>query len=160
VDACGSTLATTGAPLLFGYEALWGRDTSSGFTRHPGGVAHTPARGFELVSLYFFDCRTYLFETPVPSLVAATRVAAAWYLGCGASTVCCSAGSALLVRCISRTGTTGFYLGPRFYVCLLPALALWERARLSGMACALGAMAHPIGSPSRQHGECASSRSS
>src|SRR5205085_9143300 len=44
---------TTGAPLLFGYEALWGKGHELGFHAAPWGVAHTPARGIELVSLYF-----------------------------------------------------------------------------------------------------------
>ena len=64
---------TTGAPLLFGYEALWGKGHELGFHAAPWGVAHTPARGLELVSLYFLRMQTYLFETPVPSLVAAIR---------------------------------------------------------------------------------------
>ena len=62
---------TTGAPLLFGYEALWGKGHELGFHAAPWGVAHTPARGLELVSLYFLRLQTYLFETPIPSLVAA-----------------------------------------------------------------------------------------
>ena len=119
---------TTGAPLLFGYEALWGKGHELGFHAAPWGIAHTPARGIELVSLYFLQLQTYLFETPVPSLV-----------GCIAALLLVPrlrrmdgvllAGSALLVLLYFAYWHDGFYLGPRFFVCLLPALALWT-ARL------------------------------
>ena len=39
---------TTGAPLLFGYEALWGKAHNLGFHAAPWGTVHTPARGLEL----------------------------------------------------------------------------------------------------------------
>jgi hypothetical protein len=119
---------TTGAPLLFGYEALWGKGHELGFHAAPWGVAHTPARGIELLSLYFLRLQTYLFETPVPSLVACI----------GALLLVprlrrldgvLLAGSALLVLLYFAYWHDGFYLGPRFFVCLLPALALWT-ARL------------------------------
>jgi hypothetical protein len=131
---------TTGAPFLFGYEALWGKGHELGFHAAPWGVAHTPARGIELVSLYFLRLQTYLFETPVPSLV-----------GCIGALLLVPrlrrmdgvllAGSALLVLLYFAYWHDGFYLGPRFFVCLLPALALWTarlvpewRARWGGSA--------------------------
>lgn len=119
---------TTGAPLLFGYEALWGKGHELGFHAAPWGVAHTPARGFELVSLYFLRLQTYLFETPVPSLVAAI-IALALVPALRRLDGVLLAGSALLVVLYFAYWHDGFYLGPRFFVCLLPALALWT-ARL------------------------------
>ena len=116
---------TTGAPLLFGYEALWGKGHELGFHSAPWGVAHTPARGFELVSLYFLRLQTYLFETPIPSLVAAT-VSLLLVSRLRRIDGVLLAGSALLVALYFAYWHDGFYLGPRFYVCLLPALALWS----------------------------------
>jgi hypothetical protein len=119
---------TTGAPLLFGYEALWGKGHELGFHAAPWGVAHTPARGLELVSLYFLRMQTYLFETPVPSLVAAIG-ALLLVPALRRLDGVLLAGSAMLVVLYFAYWHDGFYLGPRFYVCLLPALALWS-ARL------------------------------
>jgi hypothetical protein len=116
---------TTGSPLLFGYEALWGKGHELGFHAAPWGVAHTPARGLELVSLYFLRLQTYLFETPVPSLVAAI-VALALAPALRRVDGVLLAGSAMLVALYFAYWHDGFYLGPRFYVCLLPALALWS----------------------------------
>jgi hypothetical protein len=116
---------TTGSPLLFGYEALWGKGHELGFHAAPWGVAHTPARGLELVSLYFLRLQTYLFETPVPSLVAAI-VALALAPTMRRMDGVLLAGSAMLVGLYFAYWHDGFYLGPRFYVCLMPALALWS----------------------------------
>src|SRR3954471_3673645 len=116
---------TTGAPMLFGYEALWGKGHELGFHAAPWGVAHTPARGLELVSLYFLRLQTYLFETPTPSLVAAI-VALLLVPALRRLDGVLLAGSAMLVALYFAYWHDGFYLGPRFYICLLPALALWS----------------------------------
>jgi hypothetical protein len=116
---------TTGAPLLFGYEALWGKGHELGFHAAPWGVAHTPARGLELVSLYFLRLQTYLLETPIPSLTAAI-VALLLVPALRRLDGVLLAGSAMLVLLYFAYWHDGFYLGPRFYVCLLPALALWS----------------------------------
>jgi len=119
---------TTGAPLLFGYEALWGKGHELGFHAAPWGVAHTPARGVELVNLYFLRLQTYLFETPIPSLVAAI-VAMLLVPSLRRLDGLLLGSSALLVVLYFAYWHDGFYLGPRFVVCLLPVLALWS-ARL------------------------------
>ena len=115
---------TTGAPLLFGYEALWGKGHELGFHAAPWGVAHTPARGLELVSLYFLRLQTYLFGTPVPSLVAAI-IALALVPALRRLDGVLLAGSATLVLLYFAYWHDGFYLGPRFFICLLPVLVLW-----------------------------------
>jgi hypothetical protein len=115
---------TTGAPLLFGYEALWGKGHELGFHAAPWGNAHTPARGVELVSIYFLQLQTYLFETPVPSLVGCI-VALSLTPRLRRMDGVLLAGSGLLVAFYFAYWHNGFYLGPRFFVCLLPALALW-----------------------------------
>jgi hypothetical protein len=99
-----------------------------GFHDAPWGVTHTPARGLELVSLYFLRLQSYLFETPIPSLLPAiaalalTRKASALdrYL---------AACTGLLVGLYFAYWHDGFFLGPRFLHPLLPILTLWT-ARL------------------------------
>ena len=134
---------TTGAPLLFGYEALWGKGHELGFHAAPWGIAHTPARGIELVSLYFLRLQTYLFETPVPSLVGMYRRALAgaaaapngWCVarGFGAARRCCT----------SRTGTMASIsaLGSSCVFCQCSHSGRRDSFRSGGLA---GAVARPI----------------
>ena len=120
--------ATTGDPFLFGYELLWGASHSLGFHRAPWGVTHTPARAFELVNLYFLRLQTYLFETPLPSLLPATAgLALARRLTTFDRYLLAS--SALLVAGYFLYWHDGFFLGPRFFYLLLPMLVIWT-ARL------------------------------
>jgi hypothetical protein len=116
---------TTGAPLLFGYEVLWGKAHGLGFHAAPWGDAHTPARGLELVNLYFLRLQGHLFETPVPSLVACV-VALGLATSLRRMDRVLLLASASLVAVYLAYWHDGFYLGPRFLVGLLPALALWS----------------------------------
>ena len=125
-----ANLGTTGAPLRFGYTVLWGRAHDLGFHATPWGPTHTPARGLELVNLYFLRLQTYLFEAAAPSLIPATAALALtrrltpfdrYLLG----------SSAMLVGLYFAYWHDGFYLGPRFLYPLLPALVLWT-ARCPG----------------------------
>ncbi|MFI5235855.1 MAG: hypothetical protein ACHQXA_09105, partial [Gemmatimonadales bacterium] len=142
---------TTGAPLRFGYEVLWGPSHALGFHAAPWGVRHTPARGLELINLYLLRLNTYLFEWPIPSLLPAAL--ALWWarelkpfdrylLGAGAA----------VLGLYFAYWHDGFYLGPRFVYVLLPVATLWtarflptlrarfgEGERVRGAAYALGA---------------------
>jgi len=122
---------TTGDPLLFGYELLWGKSHALGFHRAPWGAAHTPARGLELVNLYFMRLQTYLFETPLPSLVPALVALLLTPAVRGFDRYLLWS-SALLVVAYFAYWHDGFFLGPRFFYPLLPALVLWT-ARLPGL---------------------------
>lgn len=124
-------LATTGHATLFGYELLWGASHGLGFHQAPWGVTHTPARGLELVNLYFLRLQTYLFETPLPSVVPAIA-ALALATRLTAFDRYLLASSALLVLGYFAYWHDGFFLGPRFFFLLLPALVLWT-ARLPGI---------------------------
>lgn len=119
---------TTGHPLLFGYELLWGKAHGIGFHRAPWGMVHTPARGVELANLYLLRLETYLFEAPIPSLLPAA-VALLLARRLDAFDRYLLASSALLVGLYFAYWHDGFYLGPRFVFLLLPLLALWT-ARL------------------------------
>ncbi len=123
---------TTGDPFLFGYELLWGASHSLGFHQAPWGVTHSPARGLELVNVYFLRLQSYLFETPLPSLLPAIAGLALVrrltsfdrYL---------LASSALLVLGYFAYWHDGYFLGPRFFYLLLPVLVIWT-ARLPALA--------------------------
>ena len=124
--------ATTGVATVFGYELLWGASHGLGFHQAPWGVTHTPARGFELVNLYFLRLQTYLFETPLPSLVPAIA-ALALVRRLSPFDRYLLVSSSLLVVGYFAYWHDGFFLGPRFFYLLLPALVLWT-ARLPSIA--------------------------
>ncbi len=119
---------TTGSPLLFGYEVLWGKAHGLGFHTAPWGARHTPSRGLELISLYVTRLQTYLFETPFPSMLpviaglALTKRLSALdrYL---------LASATLLGALYFAYWHDGFFLGPRFVFPWLPVLVLFT-ARL------------------------------
>jgi len=115
---------TTGKPLLFGYQVLWGHSHDLGFHRAPWGLAHTPARGLELLNLYFLRLQTYLYESSVPSLVP---FLGALYLTRRVDRFdrYLLAASALVLGLYFAYWHDGFIFGPRFVFPLLPVLALW-----------------------------------
>ena len=120
--------ATTGAPLLFGYQLLWGHSHDLGFHAAPWGPVHTPLRGLELLNLYALRLQTFLFESPIPSLLPAI-VALALTRSLNALDRYLIASAALLLGAYFAYWHDGFYLGPRFVYLLLPLFALWT-ARL------------------------------
>lgn len=119
---------TTGHPLKFGYEVLWGTSHGLGFHAAPWGEPHTPLRGLALASLYQWRLQSYLFETPFPSLLL--PVTSLWFARrLGALDRYLLASGALVIVSYLLYWHDGFYLGPRFLVPLLPVLVLWT-ARL------------------------------
>jgi hypothetical protein len=143
---------TTGAPLLFGYQVLWGRDHDLGFHQAPWGGVHTPARGLQLINLYFLRLQDYLYETPIPALLPAIGALALTkrlrpadrylLISCGLVTVLYFAYWA-----------DGNFLGPRFVYTFGPAAALWtvrfpsllrHRLQASVMTPAIAAFVHRV----------------
>ncbi len=122
---------TTGAPLLFGYEVLWGKRHALGFHEAPWGPPHTPARGFEQQSLSFLRLQSYLFEAAVPGLLAAVGALALARRVSSMDRYLAASGT-LLVGLYWAYWHFGFLLGPRFMFPLIPALALWT-ARLPAL---------------------------
>jgi hypothetical protein len=119
---------TTGSPLLFGYEVLWGKAHGLGFHVAPWGDRHTPSRGLELISLYVTRLQSYLFETPFPAMLPVIA-------GLALTKRLSSLDRYLLVSA-SLLGAfyfaywhDGFFLGPRFVFPWLPVLVLFT-ARL------------------------------
>ena len=123
--------STTGSPTLFGYQLLWGKSHDLGFHRAPWGIWHTPARGVELVNLYFLRLQSYLYEASIPSLLP---VAAAMLLARRTSLAdrYLLASAALVVALYFAYWHDGFLFGPRFVYTLVPMLALWS-ARLPAL---------------------------
>jgi hypothetical protein len=130
-------LHTTGAPLRFGYTVLWGRAHDLGFHATPWGPVHSPARGIELINLYFLRLQTYFLEAAAPSLIPLTAALALtrrlspfdrYLLGA----------SVLLTGAYLAYWHDGFYLGPRFMYPLLPVLALWTARFLPAVKDAWG----------------------
>jgi 4-amino-4-deoxy-L-arabinose transferase-like glycosyltransferase len=126
----------TGHALRFGYVEMWGASHELGFHAAPWGDAHTPARGLELINLYFLQLQDFLYESAAPSLLFATIALALaprvrgfdrWIL----------TGSFLLIGAYFAYWHDGFYLGPRFMLPLAPWLALWT-ARLPAMMATRG----------------------
>jgi hypothetical protein len=122
---------TTGAPLLFGYEVLWGPRHALGFHEAPWGPPHTPPRGFEQLNLYFLRLQTYLFEAPVPALLA-TVSALALAQRVSSTDRYLAASAVLLLGLYWAYWHYGFLLGPRFMFPLIPVFALWT-ARLPAL---------------------------
>ena len=122
---------STGSPLLFGYEVLWGKAHGLGFHQAPWGMAHTPMRGAELLSLYVTRLQTYLFETPFPALLPAI-CALAMSERLRALDRFLLVSSVLLGGLYFAYWHDGFFLGPRFVFPWLPVLVLWT-ARLPGL---------------------------
>ncbi|MFN2565257.1 MAG: hypothetical protein ABR499_09645 [Gemmatimonadaceae bacterium] len=122
---------TTGAPLLFGYEVLWGRRHALGFHEAPWGPAHTPLRGVEQLNLYFLRLQSYLYDSPVPSLLAVVA-SLALVRRVSSTDRYLAASGALLLGLYWAYWHYGFLLGPRFMFPLIPAFAVWT-ARLPAL---------------------------
>lgn len=126
--------STTGSALTSGYQLLWGPNVGLGFHAAPYGPAHTPQRGVELLGLYLFRLNSFLFEAPVPGLLAA---ALAMVLATRFSSVdrYLLAAAGCLLALYFAYWHDGFFLGPRFVYPLVPVLALWT-ARLPRLVAA------------------------
>jgi hypothetical protein len=120
--------STTGSPLRFGYQVLWGDWHTLGFHRAPWGESHTPARGLEYVNRYLLQLERYLFETPIPSLVPAIAALALTRRLRAIDRYLLASGALLLLTYFAYFHD-GYYLGPRFVFPLAPICALWT-ARL------------------------------
>ncbi|HEU5218700.1 MAG TPA: hypothetical protein VFU23_08570 [Gemmatimonadales bacterium] len=119
-----ANLHTTGAPFRFGYTVLWGRAHDLGFHATPWGPVHTPARGLELLNLYFLRLQTYFLESAAPALIPMTLALALTRRLRSFDRYLLAAG-VLLIGLYGAYWHDGFYLGPRFMYPLLPLLAIW-----------------------------------
>lgn len=115
---------TTGSALQSGYQLLWGANQTLGFHPAPSGPDHTVLRGIELVALYLLRMNRYLFEAPLPGLLAAGVALLVARRFNEVDRYLLVASGALLVLYFAYWHD-GFYLGPRFLLPLVPVVVLW-----------------------------------
>lgn len=115
---------TAGSPFTFAYTRQWGAAHGLGFHAAPWGAVHTPWRGVELINLYLLRLQSYLFESPVPSLVF-PLVALALTTGLRTIDRYLLGFALLLLTAYFSYWHDGFYLGPRFVYLLVPGMVLW-----------------------------------
>ncbi len=163
-----ANVRTTGAPLRFGYEVMWGANHGLGFHPSPFGDAHTPRRALVLASLYLMKLDMYLFEWPIPALVAPI-IALAWLRRPSTWDALLATVIVAVLGSYALYWHNGHFLGPRFLYTAVPAFvvlaarapgAIAERIGSVGrtmayavmplaVACALTGLAGPIGVPAR-----------
>lgn len=159
---------TTGAPLRFGYEVMWGANQALGFHPSPFGDAHTPRRALVLASLYLMKLDMYLFEWPIPALVAPI-IALAWLRRPSTWDALLATMVVAVLGSYALYWHNGHFLGPRFLYTAVPAFvllaaraptAIAERVGAVGrtmayavmplgILCALTGWSGPIGIPAR-----------
>jgi hypothetical protein len=159
---------TTGAPLRFGYEVMWGANHGLGFHPSPFGAPHTPRRGLMLASLYLMKLDLYLFEWPIPALVAPIIALLVLRRPTRWDAFLCGIVLSILAA-YALYWHNGHFLGPRFLYTAVPAFvilavrapgAVAERAGSVGRTMAylalpiavvgaLAGAAGPIGVPAR-----------
>lgn len=124
---------TTGHPVLFGYDLLWGEGHRVGFHETPWGAVHTPQRGIELLGLYLSRLNTYLFELPFPSLIV--PAIGLWFSrGLSALDRYLLASAGLVGVGYWAYWHDGFFLGPRFVFAWMPVLAVWSARGLRSLS--------------------------
>jgi hypothetical protein len=146
--------ATTGQPLLFGYEYLWGPTHGLGFHDAPWGPPHTPNRALALVHMAYLRLQTYGFEGLLPAVSVAVATLALWPRFSASDRML--AGAALCTTlAYFFYWHDGFFLGPRLYLGAWPFVVTFV-ARLplalsrqfpQQPALAMGAAAALVASP-------------
>jgi hypothetical protein len=129
--------STTGSPLEFGYEKLWGPGVGLGFHQAPWGPPHTPLRGLELLNLYFLQLGVRLYESPIPGVLPAL-IAFGLSRRLSAGDRYLLASSALLAGVYFAYWFNGLYLGPRFMIPMVPVFAIWTARFLPAVRDRLG----------------------
>ena len=114
---------TTGQPLLFGYEVLWGANHSLGFHPDPSGNPHTPARALVLASAYLVQLNWSLFEWPIAGLViVSAALIAIGRLGRWETVLVIWIGCQLAAY--AAYWHAGNFFGPRYLFTVAPAFLL------------------------------------
>ena len=115
--------ATTGSPLVFGYDVLWGPGHRVGFHTDPYGRAHTLAGAVELLLSYLGELNLYLGAWPVPILLVVA--ASLWFARRLSKWDALAVGLfASQVTAYALYWGEGSFLGPRFLYTAVPWLAI------------------------------------
>ena len=114
---------TTGRPLLFGYEVLWGANHSLGFHDDPSGNPHSPARAVTLATAYLLQLNWSLFEWPIAGLlVVALALVVIGKLGQWETLLL--AWFAAQLGAYAAYWHAGTFFGPRYLFTVVPALLI------------------------------------
>jgi len=118
---------------------MWGANHGLGFHQSPFGDAHTPRRALVLASLYLMKLDMYLFEWPIPALVAPVvalaclRRPSTWDALLAAVIVAVLGSYALYWH-------NGHFLGPRFLYTAVPAFVLLAARAPAAIGARLGSV--------------------
>ena len=116
-------LATTGHPLMLGYEAQWGAAHRLGFHAAPWGPPHTVARGWLLISGYYRQLQWAMYESPLSALIAPVLTVLLMRRLRAVDAVLL-ASAALLSLAYFAYWFEADYLGPRYLFPLAPIVVL------------------------------------
>ncbi len=125
---------TTGQPLLFGYEALYGPGHRVGFHVDPYGVPHTPTHGLIITSASLMRLNRYLFEWPVPGLLPILAALVALRRPTRWDVLLCGLIGAILFA-YALYWADSFFAGPRYLYSAVPAFLVFA-ARAPGLVAA------------------------
>jgi hypothetical protein len=124
---------TTGHPLLFAYEALYGPGHGLGFHLDPYGVSHTPIHALILTSASLMRLDRYLFEWPLPGLLPIVAALVALRRPTRWDTLLIGLIGALMTAYAFYWADS--YAGPRFLYAALPGFFILT-ARAPGLVAA------------------------
>ena len=124
---------TTGDPLRFGYDVIWGTNHSLGFHNDPLGTAHTPERGLKSVMSALLQLNWSLFGWPMAGLIVVAAALVA-IRAIGRWEIVLLAWIELHLIAYSAYWSEGHFLGPRYLFTVVPAfLILAARGIVSGV---------------------------
>lgn len=135
---------TTGHPLLFGYDALFGAVQRLGFHVDPLGVPYTPLRALVLASANLMKLDRYLFEWPLPGLVPVVAALLVLRRPTHWDLLLLGLMGAVVVAYGLYWAADSFFAGPRFLYTAVPAFVIF-----AGRAPGLVARALPPGTSRR-----------
>ena len=119
-----ANVRTTGAPLLFAYDAAHGPAHGLGFHVDPTGEAHTIGRGIVYASGYLMRFDRFLMEWPLPALLIVCVVLVALRQGTRWDTLLLALFGSFLAG-YAAYWHNGFFDGPRFLLPVAPVLLLY-----------------------------------
>lgn len=125
---------TTGSPLRFGYEVLWGAGTLPGFGLRGRGVYFGPVDAMHNTLSDLAGLDLALLEWPVPVLPALAAVVAAKVKPLPAGVRLLLSYALLHVAVYATYWHHDFFFGPRFLLPIVPALVVLLAAGLVRLA--------------------------
>jgi hypothetical protein len=123
---------TTGHPLLFAYDALYGTGQRLGFHVDPLGAAFTPLRALILTSANLLRLDRYLFEWPLPGLVPIVAALLLLQRPTRWDLLLVGLMGAVLAAYGLYWAADSFFAGPRFLYTAVPAFVIFA-ARVPGL---------------------------